>query len=270
MISNLKKIRKELAYFGLLGALALGTATIPLINYVTQKEKEITYVSEVSVIKNDFTEFMTLPVINNDFTKFMIPSIIKEKQEKPKLYNEGISLEELIDNFKTNSNSQKPTRMIVVEKSRNVLGVYLNNILIKEYDTALGYRPTGDKKKQGDRRTPEGEFYVVAKNPNSHFNKALLINYPTIEDAQRGLKDNLITKREAQLITEKNQNCQKPPMNTHLGGFVEIHGSGGYDTGKNWTHGCMGLDNEDIDEVFVFAKSGCYKGNPKTKIIIKP
>ncbi|MFN2577458.1 MAG: hypothetical protein ABR607_07180 [Pyrinomonadaceae bacterium] len=33
----------------------------------------------------------------------------------------------------------------------------------------LGLSPVGDKVRQGDRRTPEGDFYIFTKNDRSAF-----------------------------------------------------------------------------------------------------
>jgi len=47
-----------------------------------------------------------------------------------------------------------------------------------------------------------------------------------------------------------------PPQETRLGGAVGIHGSGGYGLDgetvriEDWTWGCVGLRDRDIDELF--------------------
>src|SRR6266480_6629761 len=48
---------------------------------------------------------------------------------------------------------------IVVWKSRRRLMLYTRNKLVRVYRVGLGTDPVHDKIKEGDRRTPEGEFY---------------------------------------------------------------------------------------------------------------
>src|SRR3989442_10910665 len=58
---------------------------------------------------------------------------------------------------------------IVVKKSQRQLLLFSNGKLVRTYHIALGLSPTGDKVRQGDRRTPEGSFYIFAKNAKSAF-----------------------------------------------------------------------------------------------------
>ncbi len=52
---------------------------------------------------------------------------------------------------------------IVVDKSRYTLKLYKGGALVKTYKIAIGRNPDGaDKKKKGDLRTPEGNFYIVS------------------------------------------------------------------------------------------------------------
>jgi murein L,D-transpeptidase YafK len=183
--------------------------------------------------------------------------------------SEGQSLESLVAEYDIAQGHK-----LVIEKSRRRLAVYgFSNkfdqeILLKEYPIVLGLHPEGDKEVMGDRKTPEGEFYIAQKNPHSQFYKSLLLNYPNLEDISRGLRDGLITKSEAARLTRANQNCQSVPSNTRLGGIIEIHGK--RFGSRDWTFGCVSLSDEDTDEVYRFAYSGCRKGQPRTKVIINP
>src|SRR2546423_6807104 len=49
---------------------------------------------------------------------------------------------------------------IIVFKSRRRLMLYANSKLVRVYRIGLGTDPVNDKIKEGDRRTPEGDFYV--------------------------------------------------------------------------------------------------------------
>jgi murein L,D-transpeptidase YafK len=104
-----------------------------------------------------------------------------------------------------------------------------------------------DKVRQGDRRTPEGEFYVFTKNDKSAFYLSLGLSYPNIEDAERGLRDNLISRRQHDAIVRAVNRRATPPQNTALGGDIYIHGNG---ANSDWTWGCVALENADMKELF--------------------
>jgi murein L,D-transpeptidase YafK len=111
----------------------------------------------------------------------------------------------------------------------------------------LGLNPVDDKVKEGDRCTPEGDFFITAKNPKSQFFRSLALSYPNAEDAERGLRTGLITRRQHQQIIEAIRRKRTPPQETPLGGKILIHGGG---SSRDWTWGCVALDNADMQELF--------------------
>jgi len=136
---------------------------------------------------------------------------------------------------------------LVVEKGARRLRLYAGGELVRVRRIALGFEPSGDKVRQGDGRTPEGDFYVCMKNPKSNFYLSLGLNYPNEEDAARGLRDGLITKAAAASIVRANRDGRCPAWNTALGGEIFIHGGG---TASDWTFGCVALENPEIKELF--------------------
>lgn len=149
---------------------------------------------------------------------------------------------------------------LVVKKSERKLFVFDGERLIKSYEIVLGFTPIGDKEINGDGKTPEGEFYVFTKNDQSKYYLSLGVSYPNIEDAERGLKENLISKEEHAAILQAINEKKMPPQNTKLGGAIYIHGGG---IAKDWTWGCMALRDEEMKEVFDAINVG-------TKITILP
>jgi murein L,D-transpeptidase YafK len=137
-------------------------------------------------------------------------------------------------------------RLVVTKKERK-LEVFDSDRLVRTYCISLGFTPVGDKEREGDGKTPEGEFYIFTKNPKSQFYLSLGISYPGIEDAERGLRDGLISKLDHDAIIEAVKNKKMPLQNTALGGLIYLHGGG---TGKDWTYGCAALADEDIRQLF--------------------
>jgi len=138
---------------------------------------------------------------------------------------------------------------ILVDKTQALLYLYQEGTVLKKYKVDLG--EPGDKNVEGDGRTPEGLFYTSAFINYSRFGEglAMLISYPNLEDAQRGIRDGLITESEFQRIKRAIDDESIPPGDTNLGGQIEIHGAG--TGGKfDWTVGCMAITNEDMKELW--------------------
>jgi murein L,D-transpeptidase YafK len=123
---------------------------------------------------------------------------------------------------------------IVVEKWRRRLTLYQDGFPVGIYRIALGKEPVGDKLKIGDNRTPEGLFYIDAKNPQSKFHMALHISYPDAAHKARA-----------------------KARGVKAGGDVMIHGlpSAFADLGKthsqfDWTEGCIAVTNAEIEQIW--------------------
>src|SRR5258705_6575750 len=136
---------------------------------------------------------------------------------------------------------------IEVSKGKRELRLYDGTTLLRTYHVGLGFSPVEDKVRSGDGRTPEGEFYVCVKNANSKFYLSLGISYPNIEDADRGLRDELITKRQHDQIADAIAAGKRPPWDTKLGGEIFIHGNG---SSSDWTWGCVAVEDAEIKELF--------------------
>src|ERR1044072_6171716 len=136
---------------------------------------------------------------------------------------------------------------VVVEKGARRLRLYAGGALVRVRRIALGFTPEGDKVRQGDGRTPEGDYTACMKNPTSNFYPSLGLTYPNAEDAGRGLRDGLITRAQHKSITRALDAGRCPPWNTALGGEIFIHGGG---NARDWTFGCVALENPEIKELF--------------------
>lgn len=136
---------------------------------------------------------------------------------------------------------------LVIRKKERVLDLYDGDRLVRSYGIALGFAAEGDKTVEGDGKTPEGDFYIFTKNPQSRFYLSLGVSYPSKEDAARGLAQRIITKSEHDQIVKAINERKAPPQKTGLGGEIYIHGGG---TDGDWTLGCVALKNEEIKELY--------------------
>lgn len=158
-----------------------------------------------------------------------------------------------------NQRGRKPLKLplmnpkILVLKRRRLLVLYADGVVMRRYPISLGFQPIGTKVCEGDGATPEGTYYIFTKNPRSRFYLSLGVSYPNQSDAERGLKEKRITTVEYQQIIRANQRRVAPPQKTALGGEIYLHGGG---THRDWTWGCVALDNADIKELFDSVPNG--------------
>lgn len=136
---------------------------------------------------------------------------------------------------------------LVVMKSKSIMHAYAKGKLVKVYTITIGKNALGDKESEGDKRTPEGSYYINGKNPNSGYHKNLGISYPDKKDRQEAKAKGVST-----------------------GGDVKIHGLkngigilGKFHRLRNWTAGCIAVTNEEMDELYDAVAIG-------TPIIIRP
>jgi len=153
---------------------------------------------------------------------------------------------------------------LVIWKSHYTLTLYKGEAPVKTYRAVFGrgFRD-GDKRKMGDKRTPEGDFYICTMNHSKRFYKFMGLSYPGLKHAETALQEQLITPAEYMMIKKALDDRQQPPWDTRLGGAVGIHGrmlDGTIPpqsfTATNWTEGCIALDNEDVDEIYSVVSLG--------------
>ncbi|NLD46616.1 MAG: L,D-transpeptidase family protein [Clostridiaceae bacterium] len=185
----------------------------------------------------------TLDMGEQPLIKEELQSITKETKENEKSDDTG---------FYYKKPEKKPSAVkIVVYKKARIMELYGDNNVIGRFKIALGGNPEGDKNKEGDGKTPEGEYYICTRNTESNFYRFLGLSYPNVEDAQRGLDSGLISSKTLKSIKASQELKKQPAWNTPLGGAVGIHGGG---NASDWTLGCIALENKAVDVIWEYAK----------------
>jgi len=149
---------------------------------------------------------------------------------------------------------------ILVEKEARRLTLICDGEAWFACPIGLGGAPQGHKAVEGDGRTPEGDYYVCTMNERSKFHLFLGLSYPGRDDAERGLREGLVTRQHHDAIIEAVGAGRRPPWDTPLGGAVGIHGCG---SGADWTRGCIAVDDDAIELLWGFCASG-------TRVTIRP
>jgi murein L,D-transpeptidase YafK len=138
-----------------------------------------------------------------------------------------------------------PTQIdrVLVRKGERTLQLLQKGAVYREYRISLGDQPLGHKLREGDERTPEGNYVLDWRNPNSGFHKSLHISYPN------GL-DRAIAQAHG----------------TSAGGMIMIHGLPNWLSSpqlaaeyrnSDWTNGCIAVgSNEEMDEIWALVRDG--------------
>jgi len=150
---------------------------------------------------------------------------------------------------------------LVVDISEHTLTFMVGDEVLKTYNVALGSRTAEDDKKvRGDKRTPRGEFYICQKYDKDMDEylgtRWMRLSYPSVEDAERGLKEGIITKKEYEEILQAQKRKDIPPQRTALGGGIGIHGGIDMKNKSMGTQGCIGMSNKDVEEIYEFVQIG--------------
>ena len=138
---------------------------------------------------------------------------------------------------------------ILIEKAKRTLTVTdARNAVIFQCRIALGSAPRGPKTREGDGKTPEGDYYVCLKKMGK-YGPALGVSYPNARDAERGGADAALLS----YIRECEKQRKRPPWGSVLGGEIYIHGGG---TESDWTAGCIALNDQDAERLYSLVSEG--------------
>ena len=130
---------------------------------------------------------------------------------------------------------------LVVSKSGRIMTAWFKGRKVKAYRVGLGQNALGPKEVDGDKKTPEGLYYVTGKALSAKYYKRLAISYPNAAD-----RKNAATK------------------GLNPGSGVSIHGLGREFSEKygaehwrrDWTGGGIAVTNNEIDELFMYTDIG--------------
>lgn len=131
---------------------------------------------------------------------------------------------------------------VLVKKSERSMELYKDGAVYRTYRVSLGDQPRGHKFQEGDERTPEGNYVLDWRNPNSSYHKSIHVSYPN--DLDRTVARS---------------------VGVSPGGMIMIHGLPNWLSSprlaeeyrrRDWTNGCIAVGNKEMDEIWRLVRDG--------------
>ena len=135
---------------------------------------------------------------------------------------------------------------IIVDKSDYELKVYDDEGWYATYPIVFGSKDLSDKMREGDKRTPTGQFKVILKKHHPKWGPELLLDYPTPESYRR-----FNARKQQGLI----------PRTARIGDGIAIHATRPeeewtVDNFYNWTDGCVSVKYSEMKDLFQYIPVG--------------
>ena len=123
---------------------------------------------------------------------------------------------------------------VIVKKSERKLYLMSGDEVLQAFDIALGLMPLGHKAREGDYRTPEGDYRLTRRRIDSDYFMAIQISYPNEKDINRAASEGVSP-----------------------GNYIMIHGqpdepknSPSYYKKFDWTDGCIAVSNAAMVDIW--------------------
>jgi murein L,D-transpeptidase YafK len=135
---------------------------------------------------------------------------------------------------------------IIVDKSDYELYVYDDEGWYATYPIVFGSKDLRDKMREGDKRTPEGNFKVILKKIHHKWGPELLLDYPNDITFQK------FNDRKAKGLV---------PKNAKIGNGIAIHATRPaeewtIDNFYNWTDGCVSVKYTEMKDLYNYIPVG--------------
>lgn len=131
--------------------------------------------------------------------------------------------------------------LIVINKSERTLTLMRQGVQLASYHVSLGKKANaGPKQREGDKKTPQGHYFIDSRNSHSRFSLSLHISYPNKKDIKAA------------------KEAGYPP-----GENIMIHGMpNGWEWLSpllqriDWTAGCIAVTNTEMREIWSHVPTG--------------
>lgn len=145
---------------------------------------------------------------------------------------------------------------LFLSKSTRQLFLMRKGKAYKVYTVVLGKNPEGAKLREGDNRTPEGQYKIDWRNGNSKYHLSLHIDYPRKGDIERAKDLGYEAGSAIMIHGEPN----------YLDGVADFFSSNDTEKGDqwmrtllykfDWTRGCVAVRNHEMEEIYRVVRDG--------------
>ncbi len=122
-----------------------------------------------------------------------------------------------------------------VDKSERKLHLIHQGEIMRSYDISLGKNPVGHKRREGDMRTPEGDYVLDWRNPGSDFFMSMHISYPNDDDLRAARRRGV--HPGSMIMIHGLPNDAEPTRSDYL-----------Y---EDWTDGCIAVSNQAMIDIWL-------------------
>jgi len=136
---------------------------------------------------------------------------------------------------------------LVLYKAERRLELMRGAEVLRSYRVALGLDPVGHKQREGDFRTPEGEYRLVRRNSLSDYFLSIQVSYPNDRDVARARRNGV--SPGGAIMIHGLPNAPRKPLD--------------YYASNDWTDGCIAVMNSEMVEIWLMTP-------PDTPIQILP
>ena len=135
---------------------------------------------------------------------------------------------------------------IIVDKSDYELKVYDAEGWFATYPIVFGSKDLGDKMKEGDKKTPNGNFKIILKKIHPKWGPELLLDFPNEMDRLK-----FAERKQKGII----------PKSAKIGNGIAIHATRPeeewtIDNFYNWTDGCVSVKYTEMKDLFSYIPLG--------------
>jgi murein L,D-transpeptidase YafK len=124
---------------------------------------------------------------------------------------------------------------VLVVKGERKLHLLRNGIVLRSFDISLGKNPLGAKMQEGDLRTPEGDYVIDWRNPDSDYYLSMHISYPGPRDI--GLANRKGLNPGSMIMIHGLPNDSEPTRRDYLD--------------DDWTDGCIAVSNQAMIDIWL-------------------
>ncbi|MDK9365452.1 L,D-transpeptidase family protein [Lelliottia wanjuensis] len=131
--------------------------------------------------------------------------------------------------------------LIIVHKASRSLTLMRQGISFASYPVSLGRNAdAGPKQREGDKKTPQGRYYIDSRNARSRFSLSLHISYPNKTEIQHAKEGDYPPGENIMIHGVPNGWGWFSPL------FQRI----------DWTDGCIAVTNDIMREIWQHVPTG--------------